>query len=94
MVCAILQVFTVKVEKKLNEVVNRLNRTREEKYPNLQELREKRDREEQAELRLQQQEKVRLSIHTLHELQYPFPIDGLKLHSASSSSWNRKRRTE
>lgn len=46
------------VEKKLNEVVNRLNRTREEKYPNLQEQREKRDGEEQAELRLHQQEKV------------------------------------
>ena len=50
------------VEKKLSEVVNRLNRTREEKHPNLQELREKRDREEQAELRLQQQEKVGMAV--------------------------------
>ena len=46
------------VEKKLGEVVNRLNRTREEKYPNLREEREKRDRLEEAELRHQQQEKV------------------------------------
>lgn len=54
------KVCTVMVEKKLNEVVNRLNRTREEKYPNLQEEREKRDREDQAELRLHQQEKRQL----------------------------------
>ncbi len=46
------------VEKKLGEVVNRLNRTCEEKYPNLREEREKRDRQEEAELRHQQQEKV------------------------------------
>lgn len=46
------------VEKKLGEVVNRLNKTREEKYPNLREERERRDRQEEAELRHQQQEKV------------------------------------
>ena len=46
------------VEKKLGDVVNRLNKTREEKFPNLQEEREKRDAEERAELRQQQLEKV------------------------------------
>lgn len=50
------------VEKKLGDVVNRLNKTREEKYPNLQEERERRDAEERAELRHQQQEKVCLHV--------------------------------
>lgn len=46
------------VEKKLGEVVSRLDKTREEKHPNLQEEREKRDERERAELRQQQEEKV------------------------------------
>jgi hypothetical protein len=56
------RVLTVKVEKKLSEVVNRLNKTREERKPNLQEEREERDRQERAERRkrddeMRQQEK-------------------------------------
>lgn len=54
------KVSTIKVEKRLTDVVNRLNKTREEKYPNLQEQREQRDREDQAELRLQREEKHQL----------------------------------
>ena len=63
-----MQVHTIKVEKKLGEVVNRLNRTREEKYPNLREEREKRDRHEEAELRHQQQEKVTTNNALVHFL--------------------------
>ena len=46
------------VEKKQGEVINRLNKTREEKFPNLREEREERDREERTELRRKQEEKV------------------------------------
>lgn len=52
------QVYTIMVEKKIGEIVNRLNKTREEKYPNLREEHEKRDREEQVELRHQQEIEV------------------------------------
>ena len=47
------------MEKKVGEVVNRLNRTREEKFPDLQAQREERDAEERRELRKRQDEEVR-----------------------------------
>ena len=49
----------MKVEKKLNDVVNRLNKTKEMRKPNLQEEREERDREERAEKKKREEEKVR-----------------------------------
>ena len=39
-----LKVRTIQVEKKISEIVNRLNKTKEEKVVNLRELREERDR--------------------------------------------------
>lgn len=38
------EVRTIQVEKKISEIVNRLNKTKEEKVVNLRELREERDR--------------------------------------------------
>ena len=43
------QVKTVTVEKKLNEIVNRLNKTCEERQPDLRAEREERDRRETGE---------------------------------------------
>jgi len=40
------QVKTLKVEKKMNEVLNRLNKTREDKKPDLRAERERRDQHE------------------------------------------------
>lgn len=42
----VVQVKTVRVEKKINEVVNRLNKTRAERKPDLRAEREERDRRE------------------------------------------------
>ena len=39
-----VQVKTVRVEKRINEMVNRLNRTKTESHPDFRELREGRDR--------------------------------------------------
>lgn len=46
------------VEKKLSEVVNRLNKTRELKKPDLRAEREERDRQERLEKRRAQAEEV------------------------------------
>ncbi len=46
------------VEKKIGDILNRLNKTREERFPDLQQEREKRDRREQSKLRIQQEEMV------------------------------------
>ena len=46
------------VEKKLSDVVNRLNKTKEERNLDLRAEREERDRQERIELRKQQDEKV------------------------------------
>ena len=54
------QVHTVMVEKKLGEVVNRLNKTKVERKPNLRAEREERDRQERMELRMAQEEEVRM----------------------------------
>lgn len=39
----------VKVEKRINDIVNRLNKTKVERFPSLQTEREDRDRQERAE---------------------------------------------
>ena len=44
--CVSLQVKTLRVEKKVNEVLNRLNKTCEDKKPDLRAEREERDRRE------------------------------------------------
>lgn len=51
-----LQVKIVAVEKKINEVVNRLEKTKQELYPDLAAEKENRDREERNEKKAQIQE--------------------------------------
>ena len=46
------------IEKKLGEVVNRLNKTKVEKKPDLRAEREERDKQERMELRRAQEEEV------------------------------------
>ncbi|KAH3741889.1 coiled-coil domain-containing protein 25-like [Dreissena polymorpha] len=50
------EVRKVKVEKRINEIVNRLNKTKEEKFPDLRALREDRDRQEREDQKHQLQE--------------------------------------
>ena len=52
--------YLVKVERKLSEVVNRLNKTKEEKQPDLMGEREEREREERVERRRREEEVVSL----------------------------------
>ena len=59
------QVKTVTVEKKLNEIVNRLNKTCEERQPDLRAEREERDRQERLERRRLQEEEVRIHRHLI-----------------------------
>lgn len=53
------QVKTVAVEKKINEIVNRLEKTKEENYPDLAAEKESRDAEERNEKKAQLQEQKR-----------------------------------
>lgn len=46
----------MKVEKRINEIVNRLNKTKEEKFPDLRTLREERDRSEREDQKHKMQE--------------------------------------
>ena len=48
----------VRVEKRENAIVNRLNKTKVEKYPDLRQERANRDREETKKERIAAQEKV------------------------------------
>lgn len=50
------QVKLVAVEKKINEIVNRLEKTKAERYPDLAAEKESRDREERNEKKAQLQE--------------------------------------
>lgn len=55
----------IKVEKRINEIVNRLNKTKEEKFPDLREAKEDRDRQErneQKKLMKERQEKEKQEI--------------------------------
>uniref|UniRef100_A0A8C9RV56 Coiled-coil domain-containing protein 25 n=1 Tax=Scleropages formosus TaxID=113540 RepID=A0A8C9RV56_SCLFO len=52
-------VKVVAVEKKINEIVNRLEKTKEERFPDLAAEKESRDREERAEKKAQIQEMKR-----------------------------------
>lgn len=54
--CFNAQVKIVAVEKKVNEIVNRLEKTKAERYPDLAAERESRDREERNEKKAQLQE--------------------------------------
>ena len=60
LVCHFLKVRTIQVEKKISEIVNRLNKTKEEKVVNLRELREERDRLEREGNKTKLREQVRL----------------------------------
>ncbi|XP_061425280.1 coiled-coil domain-containing protein 25 isoform X1 [Lethenteron reissneri] len=53
------EVRSVTVEKRVNEIMNRLNRTRDERLPDLASEREDRDREERGEKKAQLQEQKR-----------------------------------
>lgn len=53
------QVKTVTVEKKINEIVNRLEKTKAERYPDLAAEKESRDTEERNEKKAQLQEQKR-----------------------------------
>ena len=59
LVCRFLKVRTIQVEKKISEIVNRLNKTKEEKVVNLRELREERDRLEREGNKKKLREQVR-----------------------------------
>lgn len=50
----------MKVEKRINEIVNRLNKTKEEKFPNLRDEREERDRLEREDGKQKLREQVTL----------------------------------
>lgn len=52
----ITQVKIVAVEKKINEIINRLEKTKDERYPDLAAEKESRDREERNEKKAQIQE--------------------------------------
>lgn len=54
-----IQVQIIKVEKRVNEIVNRLNKTKEEKFPNLREEREERDRLEREDGKQKLREQVK-----------------------------------
>ncbi|KAL4235546.1 Coiled-coil domain-containing protein 25 [Mactra antiquata] len=53
------EVRKVRVEKRINEIVNRLNKTKEEKFPDLRTLREERDRKEREDQHQKVQEQKR-----------------------------------
>ena len=58
----LFQVRKVRVEKRINEIVNRLNKTKEEQHPDFRKMREDRDRQEresqkQKALELRKKEK-------------------------------------
>lgn len=55
----LLQVHVVAVEKKINEIVNRLEKTKVERFPDLAAEKESRDREERNEKKAQLQEQKR-----------------------------------
>ncbi|KAL3869043.1 hypothetical protein ACJMK2_041770 [Sinanodonta woodiana] len=50
------EVRKVKVEKRINEIVNRLNKTKDEQHPDLRALREERDRQEREDQKKKLQE--------------------------------------
>ena len=52
----ILQVTKITVDKRINEIVNRLNKTKEETHPDFREEREARDRRKREDLRAKQRE--------------------------------------
>ena len=53
------------VEKKSNEIINRLNKTKVEEDPNFQQLREERDRKERSKQKRELQKMVRTFIYVL-----------------------------
>lgn len=57
--CVIFQVRKVRVEKRINEIVNRLNKTKEERSVDFREEREKRDREEREDQKKKLQDQKR-----------------------------------
>ena len=54
-----MQVRTIHLEKRINEIVNRLNKTKVEKFPDLREEREGRDQLEREDQKAKQREQKR-----------------------------------
>ena len=54
----VCQVKKVKVEKRRNEIINRLNKTKQELFPDLREQREERDREDREVAKQHMREQV------------------------------------
>lgn len=81
----------IKVEKRINEVVNRLNRTKEEKFPDLKEEKEDRDRLERNEAKKilkEQREKEKMEIKKRKEEQSLRSYDSLFGESDMQSNQN------
>jgi len=77
LVCHSFKVRTIQVEKKISEVVNRLNKTKEEKVVNLRELREERDQLEREGNKKKLREQVCLLNYTgysRNEVQVIYPL--------------------
>ena len=53
----LFQVRKIRLEKRINEVVNRLNKTKKESQPNLRQDREERDKQERNEAKKEMKEK-------------------------------------
>ncbi|MGH0137492.1 UNVERIFIED_CONTAM: hypothetical protein FKN15_063876 [Acipenser sinensis] len=77
------EVRLVAVEKKINEIVNRLEKTKEERYPDLAAEKESRDREERTEKKTQIQEIKR---NEREEMKKKKELDELKSYSSLMKS--------
>ncbi|KAK6488535.1 coiled-coil domain-containing protein 25-like [Huso huso] len=77
------EVRLVAVEKKINEIVNRLEKTKEERFPDLAAEKESRDREERTEKKTQIQEIKR---NEREEMKKKKELDDLKSYSSLMKS--------
>lgn len=81
----------IKVEKRINEIVNRLNKTKVEKFPDLKEEKEDRDRSERnkaKKLMKEQKEKEKLELKKRKEEQSLRSYDSLFDNSEMQSNQN------
>ena len=75
------------VEKKLSEIVNRLNKTCEERQPDLRAEREERDRQERLERRRMQEEEVGFHLLLIH-------VVGFTIFAAAEREGDGREREE
>jgi len=74
----------VRIEKRINEIVNRLNKTKEEKFPDLRAEREERDRKEREDQRQVQNEQRR---REKEEMERKEKDKELRLHLTITCVW-------